>query len=833
MYHLKKLPPPSSGETITEPTTEWANVSGHDYWARTKQYNTPGTYQETIQHSLINSADYVTINVRSRALTLSKSPDAGFVKYNSGSTITFTATGYMIDDLDWQLYKDDQDTGETFDNGDSQTLTANAGRNTGKYVFKVNRNGEPGEDQVSSTPVYIYDISTLTVSDGNMPGNSVYTTDTTDPVLYIAETDTGTAAIDISATETPSVSGATFPYEVKQGATIIAAGTALCSAGTSVTLNPYRDPNNEERHFTVTVDGKTINVVVFKCNIVAYEGYDNATEIDEDYEENPGCYVGWNADGADNLVKIDLKVTPLFPSGTSVDYKLKVESLDNKDGRIKIWAISSPSGTAVLDGTGELSLPFSGGTELLGTYFVEGKVMSSLAGDVQMTFMKANYTYGNIVRFSVLGIEAVKDRENYEDEYQYVPLVRNNYEINNDVENIELYASEMKWSIHIFQPGAGNEAGSIIESLDSTGSLLDGEYGDSGELDVEGYVTDHYVGWDYGGLFGDDTYHGFVVDTMSLSDAITTLYGKENGTIDLISTEAESYNKIEEFGNNTIKVLASNLILKYNEAGDEVFEMCLQENNDDDDRNGNEDNTDEEITGDSSQKTADIGDMAYVKIDQLTPSAALAPESIKLSQVNAGDAGAGTIRLFKKSDMSLFWTSGTTDQDMSGLLSADIEFYVEGVVPGEVILKLEYTGNGIAWFDKVRIFVVDIDVDYTKVYDPKLQDAGNAEITYTINNFPSSISPKLELTIMDGNEEVACLVRKTENSPSISTEITKYWDGKWGDKKDGTATSHAGKYADPKKYTIEMKMYKMVDDEYVEIFNNNYDILRVPSSMVL
>ena len=112
--------------------------------------------------------------------------------------------------------------------------------------------------------------------------------------------------------------------------------------------------------------------------------------------------------------------------------------------------------------------------------------------------------------------------------------------------------------------------------------------------------------------------------------------------------------------------------------------------------------------------------------------------------------------------------------------------------------------------DAVKLTVIKVELDGLRVYDPKLENAGNAEIKYRIEGPASGFAPRLELTVMDGSTEVACIVRKTDASPVIGTDITKNWDGKWGVKKDGSDTPHKGKLADPKQYKMELRVYESV-----------------------
>ncbi|MEO5367581.1 MAG: hypothetical protein H7831_14745 [Magnetococcus sp. WYHC-3] len=146
-----------------------------------------------------------------------------------------------------------------------------------------------------------------------------------------------------------------------------------------------------------------------------------------------------------------------------------------------------------------------------------------------------------------------------------------------------------------------------------------------------------------------------------------------------------------------------------------------------------------------------------------------------------------------------------------------VTLYVEGVdksaVIGDQEIKIETDpdGAGSAGYvcsDTIRSTVLKVDLDGLRVYDPKLENAGSAEIKYKIDGPASDFSPRIELTVMDAAAEVACIVRRTDASPVIGTEIAKNWDGKWGIKKDGTDTAHKGKFADPKQYKMELKVYE-------------------------
>jgi hypothetical protein len=111
-------------------------------------------------------------------------------------------------------------------------------------------------------------------------------------------------------------------------------------------------------------------------------------------------------------------------------------------------------------------------------------------------------------------------------------------------------------------------------------------------------------------------------------------------------------------------------------------------------------------------------------------------------------------------------------------------------------------------YDICVVSVMKVELDGLRVYDPKLENAGNSEIKYKIYGPASGFMPRIELTVMDGATEVACIVRKTDASPVIGAGITTNWDGKWGTTKAGTNTAYKGKLADPKQYKMELMVYE-------------------------
>ena len=132
---------------------------------------------------------------------------------------------------------------------------------------------------------------------------------------------------------------------------------------------------------------------------------------------------------------------------------------------------------------------------------------------------------------------------------------------------------------------------------------------------------------------------------------------------------------------------------------------------------------------------------------------------------------------------------------------------------------------------KNRVTVNNTSLDGLRVYDPKLKDAGSADIRYTVAPTLTGTDCRVELTVMYGAIVVACLARKEDASPTLGTRITKYWDGKWGKDKDNNEISNpgnaddkwTGKYVDPKKYTIDLKIYASSTAQ-TAIYRMTYDL---------
>ena len=108
-----------------------------------------------------------------------------------------------------------------------------------------------------------------------------------------------------------------------------------------------------------------------------------------------------------------------------------------------------------------MTLSLSGGAAVLKTVWVEGKEMSSVDKDVKVSFWKDGCSQVDTVHYSVCGIEPVKSRTDYTTTLDFVPLVRKNFEIGTR-DDVRAKATEMGWTIHIFQPGAGTHAGAWV-----------------------------------------------------------------------------------------------------------------------------------------------------------------------------------------------------------------------------------------------------------------------------------------------------------------------------------------------------------------------------------
>jgi len=175
--------------------------------------------------------------------------------------------------------------------------------------------------------------------------------------------------------------------------------------------------------------------------------------------------------------------------------------------------------------------------------------------------------------------------------------------------------------------------------------------------------------------------------------------------------------------------------------------------------------------------------------------------------------GTGKLRVFTKNENpqenpQLVWKDTS-----SGVLSKlpnddtlwealrgndDVELQVRGLEPGEVILEirlqLQGTSGPVIHRDSVRITVMGLK--NIKVYDPKLAGNTKADINYHL----AGNDTRAQLLIMDGTTTVATLLAKTD-TPVCGQWATVQWNGTWDN------GPHSGKYADPKQYTVRLRVY--------------------------
>jgi hypothetical protein len=161
---FEQIEPPVSGDTIEDPTTDWVCVEGHDYWARTKECNDVGQHIESIQHECIQNTTPATVNVYSREITFTKSPDVNYIVDGSGDSVTITATGYLLDDLEWELYKDGSLYSSPSGSSDSQTITADSSMSPGKYVYKAKRQNDSEWQEADFVYITDFDVYIQTYS---------------------------------------------------------------------------------------------------------------------------------------------------------------------------------------------------------------------------------------------------------------------------------------------------------------------------------------------------------------------------------------------------------------------------------------------------------------------------------------------------------------------------------------------------------------------------------------------------------------------------------------------------------------------------------------------
>jgi hypothetical protein len=476
---------------------------------------------------------------------------------------------------------------------------------------------------------------------------------------------------------------------------------------------------------------------VVNMDLVAYRSHPQAAAIDKDDEDSPGAFVGMNADddnrnnirdveetankvipGDNDLVMLEVKYEA--PPELGSKFRLAIERRSGSSARIRLWrAATAPGERLVLELTNsqrvetEVENPTSGTIRL----WVEGVELSTPREDLVVVVAPPGHGYGaaDSITYTVVGIDAAKSREKHDTRMFFVPLVRNDFELDAIQRAEDRYAylrenrADMAFSLHTFQPDAGTHSGAKIDSYEANGSTrVDREYGDFSELDVQRKDrTDHYAGWQHN-LSADAKYlFGFATDSDSLKGTEDTIKAVPGGWLYLHTTEAREMQHIHEPGFR-LQVLGSDLQLRPQPTDPEVLELRLLANTDDDDRDGRPDNHDDRITGTDGQRANDRKDMAVLKIPAMLPAVSVRPKgSITLSQ----ESGSGRLRLFLKgNDNRPFWVSGPGSQPhLLGDLNQDLDLSVEGWQRGDVVLRLEYKSDDglLLWYHRVRITVAD------------------------------------------------------------------------------------------------------------------------------
>ncbi|MFO1489354.1 MAG: thrombospondin type 3 repeat-containing protein [Kiritimatiellia bacterium] len=128
---------------------------------------------------------------------------------------------------------------------------------------------------------------------------------------------------------------------------------------------------------------------------------------------------------------------------------------------------------------------------------------------------------------------------------------------------------------------------------------------------------------------------------------------------------------------------------------------------------------------------------------------------------------------------------------------------------GTYKLKLTATFNGDSTVlqDVCKITLLRATFAGPRVYDPRLAAGQPAAVNFKIEG-PAGSAPPVELAVLNmAEEEVACLVQKTESPPSYGIQVQKTWDGRYGDKGDGNPTVWKGKYASPGTYKVRLRLW--------------------------
>jgi hypothetical protein len=145
--------------------------------------------------------------------------------------------------------------------------------------------------------------------------------------------------------------------------------------------------------------------------------------------------------------------------------------------------------------------------------------------------------------------------------------------------------------------------------------------------------------------------------------------------------------------------------------------------------------------------------------------------------------------------------------------------------PGTFKLKLTVTLNGDSTVlqDVCKITLLRVTFDGPRVYDPRLAAGQPAAVNFKIEG-PDGSAPPVELAVVTmWDEEVACLVQKTESPPSYGVQVPKTWDGRYGNNGDGDPTEWQGKYASPGIYKVRLRLWHPASPDH-PVCSTSYQI---------
>ena len=205
---------------------------------------------------------------------------------------------------------------------------------------------------------------------------------------------------------------------------------------------------------------------------------------------------------------------------------------------------------------------------------------------------------------------------------------------------------------------------------------------------------------------------------------------------------------------------------------------------------------DNAITGSTAQKANDRKDMAVLTLGKMHPASRPAG-TIRLTREGAVD---GVVRLFQAGNDRPYWKSDEGPKDV-GVLAADTKLLVEGVTPGRVVLRLQYTSKDgqLIWYDKVRIGVVT-RARVVAAGDFIVPKSNSNAIRYAWDDARRPSSVQLVVRDRTGN-----VVRTMAGLPTSYAGGQPYAEHKWNGCRDRGGTQPLTEALSPYTLTLAIK----------------------------